>query len=77
MGHGAKLGFHQYGLELRFPIPLYDLKGEQEEEIEFYRQQGIAEHFLNSVFNSSHKEIWYPTQRELLGAGIVHKIIDE
>ncbi|MBT3536063.1 MAG: hypothetical protein HN478_19425 [Rhodospirillaceae bacterium] len=77
MGRAAKLGFHQYGLELRFPIPLYDLKGEQEKEIEFYRQQGIAEPFLNEVFDASHEEIWYPTQKELLGAGIVHKIIDE
>jgi hypothetical protein len=77
IGRGAKLGFHQYGLELRFPIPLYDLEGEQKKDIEFFRRQGISEHFLNSVFDSSHEEIWYPSHTELLDAGIVHRIVDE
>ncbi len=77
MGDQAKLGFHQYGLELRFPLPLFDLEGEMKKEIEFYRQQGIAGHFLDSVFKSSHEEIWYPTQRELLDSGIVHEILDK
>ncbi len=75
IGPDAKLGFHEYGLELRFPIPLFDLKGEQEKDISFYRQQKIAEEFLTRVFNSPHKDIWFPNHNELLEAGVIHHIV--
>jgi len=75
LGPRGKLGFHQYGLELNFPTALYDLKGEQDKEIKFYRGQGITGPFLDRVFSSAHKDIWFPNQNGLLKAGVVHKII--
>ncbi|MBT5082433.1 MAG: hypothetical protein HOK21_08095 [Rhodospirillaceae bacterium] len=77
LGRAAKLGFHQYGIDLRFPLPLYDLEAEQEKEIRFYRLQGISEDFLGRVFKSSHQEIWFPTHKELLNAGVIHDIVEE
>lgn len=77
IGTEAKLGFHQYALELRFPIPLYDLKGEQEKDLTFYRQQKISETFLSRIFESPHDKIWFPDPSELLAAGVVHHIVDQ
>jgi len=77
LGARAKLGFHQYGLELWYPIPLFNLKEEQQKEISFYRQQNIAESFLSKVFRSKHEDIWFPDHNKLLDAGVVHHIITE
>ncbi len=77
LGPNAKLGFHQYKLELEFPTPLYDLKGEQEKEITFYRGQGIAEGFLAQVFNEPHSGIWFPEREELIEAGVVDEVVGD
>lgn len=76
LGRQAKLGFHQYGLELKFPIPLYDVEAEQQKEIAFYRAQGIAEAFLKRVFASPHSEIWFPGNEELITAGVATHLAD-
>ncbi len=74
IGLQGKLGFHQYALELRFPLPLFDLKGEQEKDLAFYRRQKISESFLSRIFKTPHEKIWFPDSRELLAAGVVHYI---
>jgi hypothetical protein len=76
IGPSAKLGFHEYGLELWYPIPLFNLKEEQQKELAFYRLQNIDEDFLKRAFSSPHKDIWYPPHDELVKAGIVHQITD-
>jgi len=77
IGNDAKLGFHKYSLELWYPIPLFDLKEEQEKDVSFYRQQSISENFLTKIFTSEHEDIWFPDHKELLEAGVVHNIVDE
>ena len=77
IGTDAKLGFHKYSLELWYPIPLFDLKEEQEKEVSFYRQQNISENFLTKVFTSAHQDIWFPDHKELLEAGVIHHIVDK
>jgi hypothetical protein len=76
LGKNAKLGFHQYGLELKFPNPLYDVKAEQEKEIEFYRLQGITANFLERVFSSPHSNIWFPSNDDLIASGVATDLAD-
>jgi len=77
IGNDAKLGFHKYSLELWYPIPLFDLKQEQEKDVSFYRQQNISENFLTKVFTAAHQDIWFPDYKELLEAGVIHHIVDK
>ena len=77
LGANAQLGFHQYKLELDKPTPLYDLKGEQEKEVRFYREQGISEEFLRQVFLTPSSGIWFPKMEELLEAGVVDEVLVE
>ena len=65
------------GLELRFPIPLYDLKEEEGKDISFYREQNIDEEFIQKAFRTPHKDIWFPRPDQLLNAGVVHVIMDQ
>lgn len=76
LGAKAQLGFHQYKLELDKPTPLYDLQGEQEKEVRFYREQGISEAFLRQVFLTPASGIWFPSEEELLEAGVVDEVIE-
>jgi hypothetical protein len=77
LGPTARLGFHQYKLELEFPVPLYDIKGEQEKEITFYRQQGIADAFLEEVFLAPSSGIWFPEVEVLIASGVVDSVVEE
>jgi len=77
IGRNARLGFHRYGLDLRFPIPLYDLEEEEGKDISFYREQNIDEEFIQKAFHTPHKEIWFPRSEQLLKAGVVHVIMDQ
>lgn len=77
LGPYAKLGFHQYKLDLEFPVPLYDIKGEQDKEVTFYRQQGVSNSFLKQVFNTPYSDIWFPGLPELLEAGVVHGTVED
>ena len=74
LGPNAQLGFHQYKLELQSPFPQYDLKGEQEKEIKFYRQQGISEDFLAQVFLAPSSGIWFPSIEDLVRSGVVDEV---
>ena len=75
IGPNAQLGFHQYKLELQSPFPQYDLKGEQEKEIKFYRQQGIAKDFLAQVFLAPSSGIWFPSTEDLVRSGVVDEVV--
>ncbi|NIY77334.1 hypothetical protein HED22_16900 [Thalassospira sp. HF15] len=77
LGPNGRLGFHQYKVDLNYPVPLYDIKGQQEKEITFYRNQGIAESFLKQVFLAPHTGIWFPEVEELMEAGVVDGEVEE
>ncbi len=76
LGPNGRLGFHQYKIDLDYPVPLYDIKGQQEKEITFYRSQGIAESFLEQVFLTPHTGIWFPEAAELMEAGVVDGVVE-
>ncbi|MGJ3259601.1 MAG: hypothetical protein ACFE0S_08360 [Rhodospirillales bacterium] len=74
LGPGGKIGFHQYGDAAKYPTPLADLGNEQELDRAYFASRGVASPFLDKVFDAPHDAIWYPTQAELLAAGVVHRL---
>ena len=76
LGPNGRLGFHQYKVDLNYPVPLYDIKGQQEKEITFYRSQGIAESFLKQVFLAPHTGIWFPEVEELMESRVINGVVE-
>lgn len=74
LGADGRLGFHQYGLSAKLPLPYLDLAKEQEKDRRFYRSRDVAEDFLERVFDAAHTEIWFPSHEALLAAGVVHRV---
>lgn len=73
LAEGARLGFHGY--RLQSVLPTIDVDEEQEKDLAFYRAQGVAPAWLDKIFSEPHESIWFPDQQELVGAGVVHRII--
>ena len=73
----ARLGFHQYTIDyahLNQSIPFYDPKEEQKTDANHMRQKGISDEFIDRIFTASSDSIWYPSQAELLEAGVIHAV---
>ncbi len=79
LGVNGKLGFHQFSMAGSVYQPYLDPQEEQRAELEFYAAQKIDRGFLDKVFQASPRDIWFPGERELLAAGVVHHIgiVDE
>ena len=73
LGHEAKLGFHQYGIDSRHQIPFADTKREQEVDRAAFALQGISDEFLAKVFEAPRTSLWIPGAEELLRAGVAHR----
>ncbi len=74
---GAKLGFHQYGLDAnrsRQSSSIYDTQAEQVKDAELFIEQGVDSGFTEQMFNVESTDMWYPDAAMLLGAGVVHQI---
>ncbi|MGB5707705.1 MAG: hypothetical protein WBM41_12830 [Arenicellales bacterium] len=74
LGVGARLGFHQYILDmanLNQALPFYDPVREQQYDIDLMRKIGISEDFLRQAFSIPHKDIWYPDKVDLKAAGVI------
>lgn len=66
LGEGATLGFH------RARGPGEDAKGEGDaDEGEVYAKAGLPEAFIRRVLDTPNNEIWVPSRRDLLGAGVL------
>jgi hypothetical protein len=66
LGEGAVLGFH------RGRAPGQDAKGESEaHDAEVYAKAGLPQAFIRRVLDTPHDDIWMPTRRELLKAGVL------
>lgn len=66
LGEGAVLGFH------RGRAPGQDAKGESaEHDAEVYAKAGLPQAFIRRVIETPHNDIWMPTRRELLKAGVL------
>jgi len=77
LGENAKLGFHQYKLDSDKIQPFLDIESEQGKDLFLYESQMIKGEFLNKIFKKPQHEIWFPTQSDLLAAGVVDRIVNE
>ena len=77
LGPNGHLGFHQYGLEADYQVPLVDIAGEQNTDRKFYQSQKIKDAFLDRVFDAAQSDLWVPSAEELLEAGVVHRVAVE
>jgi hypothetical protein len=77
LGPNGQLGFHQYGMDADYQVPFVDIAGEQNTDREFFRSQKIEETFLERVFEASQSDLWIPSTKELLAAGVVHRVATE
>ena len=78
LGKDAKLGFHQYTFDskqLQTFQDFYNLKDEQEKDLDIYRSKNINEHFIQQIFKKPNSEIWYPDQEILIESGVVTAIV--
>ena len=74
LGAGAKLGFHQYRLDANYDVPGADPAAEQNRDRALYSASGVADWFQEKMFNASANQMWFPTNEELITAGVVHEI---
>lgn len=74
LGPNGRLGFHSYRIEADYQVPFADTVGEQNYDRKLYESQKIEEAFLNKIFETPPSELWFPSTRELLDAGVVHRI---
>lgn len=71
LARGARLGFHQYGLEDGNTLPHLDLSGEQDQDRARFRGQGVSDAFLRRMFDQPRQGIWFPSITELLTARLI------
>ncbi len=74
LGPNGRLGFHSYRVEADYQVPFADTVREQTYDRKLYESQKIKDEFLNKVFESPPSELWFPSTKELLEAGVVHRI---
>ncbi|MFT5975281.1 MAG: hypothetical protein ACI9YO_001458 [Gammaproteobacteria bacterium] len=78
LGENARLGFHQYAFDSKHLQPFqgfYNLDAEQNKDLELYRSKDIEEDFIQNIFHKPNHEIWYPSRKTLLKAGVVTEIL--
>lgn len=68
---GAQLGFHQYAVSADYQVALADPAAEQERDLELFRQAGVADWFLDRMFQERADGMWFPAPGELVSAGVV------
>jgi len=74
LGPTGRLGFHSYRVEADYQVPFADTVGEQNYDRKLYDAQKIKDAFLNKIFETPSSELWFPSTKELLEAGVVHRI---
>ena len=68
---GTLLGFHQYSIDARFATPLVKPREEEARDRELFRKAGVADWFLERMFDERADGIWYPAKEDLQKAGIL------
>jgi ATP-dependent protease ClpP protease subunit len=77
LGKNAKLGFHQYLHDSDKVNPVVNIEDEQKKDLTLYKSRMISDAFINKIFEKPTNEIWFPTQDELLAAGVVDRIVNK
>jgi hypothetical protein len=67
---GARLGFHGY--DLRSPVfGLLDPATELARDSAIFHAAGVDEAFTDRAMAVPHREMWFPTRDDLIGAGVI------
>lgn len=77
MAANARLGFHQYDLQLQSPLQHIDVVEAQKHDLDLLRKKHISSHFLERVFKQPSHMIWFPTVKELLESGVINALTGE
>ncbi|MCH7880233.1 MAG: hypothetical protein IIB69_01415 [Proteobacteria bacterium] len=77
MAANARLGFHQYNLQLQSPFQPVDVIEAQKHDLKLLRKKHISSQFLERVFKQPSHLIWFPTVRELLESGVIDALTGE
>jgi len=56
--------------------PYFDPSAEQEKDLTIFKQQGVAEEFLDRMYNAEADDLWFPTLDELKEANVVHEVVN-
>jgi len=80
LGPQGKLGFHQYRTDrtrYKKAVLFFDPVEEQQRDRAVFQMRGVKAGFLNTMFQRNADGIWFPSQQELLRAGVVHSLLSE
>jgi hypothetical protein len=73
LGSGANIGFHKYE---PFGTSGVDMTEEQEKDLSYFRQAGVKKSFLERLYKTSNKDLWYPTVDQLLDGNVIHEVVN-
>ncbi len=75
-GQNAKFGFHQYKLDTNKLLhSSVNTEQEQNKDLQYFLNRNISKDFLEKAFSTPFEQMWFPEHRELIDAGIIHKVI--
>lgn len=75
LAEGANLAFHQYNAGSKGFDALVDLSAEQKKDLDFYKQRGVKQAFIDRIFKAENDDLWYPTINEMIDSGVVDKVV--
>jgi GYF domain 2 len=73
LASGAKLGFHSGSFGSLDQSTLPEINASFRQTL---AEQGVPSWFLQKAFSTPAKDLWYPTQEQLLAARIITKVVD-
>ena len=72
----ARLGFHQYNLQLQNTYQHINVEEAQQHDLELLRKKQVSSQFLEQIFKQPSHSIWFPTVDELVEFGVVNAVIE-
>lgn len=73
IGENARLGFHQYRINShKLFAPNVNIQNELNKDMASFLKQGVSPAFLDRAFSITHDDMWFPSYRELIEAGIIN-----
>jgi len=68
---GGRLGFHRYRVDADYAVLNADPAGQQARDRALFLQAGVADWFVDRMFDSAAADMWFPDPGELVAAGVV------
>lgn len=71
LAENALLGFHQYNLDSKSPMPWISPSEEQAKDLRYFQEKNIPDWFMEQAYSTPHSTIWTPARSTLLSAGVI------